>query len=705
VKNIYRTLAVFMSFSLSLPAQTQQSAPQADPVFKSGVNLVVVDVTVLDKAGKEISTLKKDDFVVMEDGKPQTLSVFEFQKLAPAGTENPEPAPPPTIKKDADKNGGRQQQITATPGKIQYQDRRLLVMLFDFSDMAVQEQIRTRDSALDFIKNKMSKADLVSVMTNTTQLNVVQDFTADKDQLIQTINKFQIGVGSDLATDGGDGTTGDDDGSAFQADETEFNIFNTDRKLSSLESAAKMLAALPEKKALLYFSSGISKQGVENQSQLRSTINTANRSNVSFYPIDARGLAALPPGGDATHANQRGNSMFTGAAQTQQRAKLEDTQDTVVSLAADTGGKAFLDDNDLAMGIVNAQNDVKSYYILGYNSTNDKEDGKFRRVTIKMANKELQASSKLNYKSGYFAAKTFAKFTSADKESQLQDALMLGDPVTDLPMAVETDFFRLSKTSYFVPVSVKIPGSELAFAKKGPKEQTDFDFIGQIRDMKGKLAGQVRDGITVKLTEENVAKLQQSSIQYDTGFSIAPGQYRLKLLARENQTGKMGTFETTFTIPDLSTQSAGMHLSSVIWGNQRQPMNAAVGTAGANKKDLAADPLIQDGQKLVPSISKVYRKNQNLYVYLEVYDPAADATDKKPSVSATLTFYKGKRKAFESTPVRLNDMAAGRSSTVPLQFQVPLDRLTAGKYVAQVNIIDEQAKKFAFPRTEMVLLK
>jgi VWFA-related protein len=697
MKHIQRILAAFLSLCLAAPALPQQ----ADPVFKSGVNLVVVDVTVLDKSGKEISNLKKSDFLITEDGKPQAVTVFEFQKLAPTDITNPAPLPPPTIAK----NAGKQQQIIATPGKIQYQDRRLMVMLFDFSGMAVPEQIRTRNSALEFVTKKMSPSDLVAIMTNTSQLNVVQDFTADKDLLVQTIGKFQIGVGSDLATDGGDGTTGDEDGSAFQADESEFNIFNTDRKLSSLESAAKLLSALPEKKALLYFSSGISKQGVENQSQLRSTINTANRSNVSFYPIDARGLTALPPGGDATHSSQRGNSLFTGAAQTSQRAKLEDSQDTVVSLAVDTGGKAFLDDNDLAMGIVKAQNDVKSYYILGYNSTNDKEDGKFRRVAIKMVNKDLSASAKLNYKSGYFASKTFAKFTSSDRESQLQDALMLGDPVTDLPMAVETDFFRLSRNSYFVPVSVKIPGSELAFAKKGPNEQTDFDFIGQIRDMKGKLAAQVRDGITVKLTEENAAKLQQSSIQYDTGFSIAPGQYRLKLLARENQSGKMGTFESTFTVPDLSTQPQGMHLSSVIWGSQRQPINKAVGTAGANKKDLAADPLIQDGQKLVPSISHVYRKSQSLYVYVEVYDAASDATEKKPSVSATLAFYKGKRKAFESTPVRLTDMAAGRASTVPLQFQVPLDKLTAGKYTAQVNIIDEQAQKFAFPRTEMVLLK
>jgi VWFA-related protein len=700
-----RTIAALITICQLLAAQQPQTFPQKDVTFSTSSNLVIIDVTVRDKSGKEISTLKKDDFVVLEDGKAQTLNVFEFQKLGDGAAVPDTPVASPKIAEGA--TVGRAQQITTTPGRIQYQDRRLMVMMFDFSNMGIPEQIRARDAALSFIKTKMGAQDLISIMTNTSKVNVLQDFTADKDLLTTTINKFQIGVSADTAVDGGtgDSTTGDDDGSAFQADETEFNIFNTDNKLLAIETAAKMLAPLPEKKALLYFSNGISKTGVENQSQLRSTTNAAVRSNVQIYPIDSRGLAALPPGGDASHPASRGNGMFTGATQTGQRAKFEDTQETIVSLAADTGGKAFLDDNDLALGIQKVQNDVKSYYILGYYSTNDKMDGKYRRVSIKLASKELQTTAKLDYKSGYFGQKTFAKFTSADKESQLQDALMLGDPVTDLPMVVETDFFRLSKTSYFVPVSLKIPGSELALAKKGPNERTDFDFIGQVRDTKGKTVAVVRDGITVKLTEENAAKLAQTSIQYDTGFSLPPGKYVIKILARENQTGKMGTFEAPFTIPDIAALPAGMHLSSVIWSNQRQPINTAVGNAGARKKDLAVDPLIQDGQKLLPSITRVFRKDQNLFVYLEVYDSAGDPTDKKPNVAATLTFYKGKKKAFESKPVQLTEAVTGRPNTVPLQFQVPLSKLTAGKYVAQVNIIDEQAKKFAFPRTELLLLR
>ena len=686
------------------PAQ-EPAQKQEDVVFKSSSNLVIFDVTVRDKGGKELQNLKKEDFTVLEDGKPQSISVFELQKLgdevAPAIAAAPAPAAPA---KKVDAQARPQQITTAAAGQVQYQDKRLMVMLFDFTAMGVPEQIRAQDAAKKFVSEKMAKSDLMSIMTFTSQLNVDQDFTDDRDRLMEVINGFHIGMSSDLAADAsnGDDTTGEDTGAAFDADQTEFNIFNTDRKLAALESAVKMLAGLPEKKALVYFSAGVSKQGVENQSQLRSTVNAAVRANVSFYPIDARGLTALPPGGDASKANSKGSSMFSGTQQTNQRNSFNDQQETLTTLAADTGGKAFLDDNDLAMGIKAAQDDVRSYYIVGYYSTNDKQDGKYRRVQIKL-NEKIQA--KLDYRSGYFGAKSFAKFTEADKESQLQEALMLGDPVTDLPLAVETDYFRLNKATYFIPVSVKIPGSEIPLSKKGSNQETEFDFIGQVRDAKGKLVQTVRDGIKVKLNEANAERLTSRSLQYDTGFTLPPGPYRLKLLARENQSGKMGTFEASFIVPDFGAQAAGLRISSVVWAAQRQPVKSAIANAGARAKDLAADPLIQDGQKLVPSVTRVFRKDQSLYVYLEVYDPATDPADKKPNVDAVLTFYRGSKKAFESQPVHLSEVASGRSNALPVQFQVPLAALTPGKYTAQVNLIDEQAKRFAFPRTEMVLLR
>src|SRR5581483_10436416 len=347
------------------------TAQEPNPVFRAGSNLVIVDVFVRDRSGKEIPNLRKEDFTVLEDGKPQAISVFEFQKLSseplPA-SPRPALAPRPTLTARSPAKAF----TTFSPGKIQYQDRRLIVLFFDLSSMQPADQSRARKAALQFLNERMTPADMVAVMSFSSELQILQDFTNDRDQLAAAIRSFATGEGSDLAViaDTGDANSGEDTGAAFVADETEFNIFNTDRKLSALESAAKMLAGLPEKKALVYFSSGVSKTGVENQSQLRSTINAAVRANVSFYPVDARGLMAMPPGGDASQASARGGGIFTGAAQNTQRAQFHDQQETLVSLAADTGGKALLDNNDLALGITQAQNDIRSYYIVGYYSTN-----------------------------------------------------------------------------------------------------------------------------------------------------------------------------------------------------------------------------------------------------------------------------------------------------------------------------------------------
>jgi VWFA-related protein len=678
-----------------------------EPTFTSNTNLVVIDVSVKDRSGNPVAGLKKEDFTLLEDGKPQQISVFEFQRLDESAPDRPKvpaikpaaPAPAPVQKVEI--------QAPGAPAKpvIRYQDRRLVAMLFDFSSMAIPEQARVQDSALKFIRTQLKPADLVAIMTASTgPLKVEQDFTDDRDRLEEVIRKFQIGVASELSVLGSDGddTTGQDTGAAFNADETEFNIFDTDRKLATLESAAKLLAGFPEKKALIYFSSGINKSGFDNQAQLLSAVNSAKRANVAFYPIDARGLVASAPAGDASAAAPRGTSIFTGQQQQKQRDTFNDSQETLSTLAADTGGKLFIDDNDLARGMEKARDDISSYYIVGYYSTNIKMDGKYRRVAIKL-NSDIQA--KLDYRSGYFGQKQFSKFTSTDKEDQLQQALLLGDPLTDLSLNGELDYFRLARDRYFVPFSVKIPGSEIALAKSRGNAQTQFDFIGQVRDEHSKLVGVVRDGIKIKLAEQTAAQLASRPIAYDTGFSLPPGKYRFKFLARENETGKMGTYETAFTVPDLAPDKPDqLKISSVIWSNQRLPLSDALASAENKKKFIESDPLVEGQQKLIPSITHVFRKDQNLYVYFELYDPGVDANEKKPSVAATLSFYRGKTKTFESQPVRLDQFAQKRVQTLPVKFQTPLAQLASGRYTCQINIVDETGRKFAFQRTEIVVL-
>lgn len=496
------------------------------PLFRSSANLVVVTVFAKDKAGKAVPGLQKSDFQLFENGKPQTIAAFEFQNLASTAAALGSGAAAPV------------------EGRQRFRDRRLLVLFYDWSGLDQADQMRALEAGQEFVRTKLTGSDLVALVNYATRVNVLQEFTNDRDLLLAAMKKLMPGVEDEFAL-GEEGAEADDEG-AFQADLREFNLFNTDRKLAGLEEVAQHFAALPEKKAVIYFSGGKSKTGPENESQLRATINAAVRSNVSFYPIDVRGLEAFAPAGDASEGMKRGTDVFSGAAQTKVKKDKADARDTLYALASDTGGKALFDNNQLTDGLVAAQQDLQSYYILGYYSPDDRRDGRFRRIEVKGP-----GGVSLDFRRGYYAEKDFKQYSAAERDRQLEDALLAGDPVTDLPVALEVDWFRLKNGKWFVPVSVKVPGSAVPLSKK---ETAKIDFIGQVKDAKGALATAVRDTIEIKTAG---GRLASRSLLYETGFTLMPGQYRLKMLVRENGEGKMGTFETSFTIPGEA--AAGGH--------------------------------------------------------------------------------------------------------------------------------------------------
>jgi VWFA-related protein len=709
-----KTLATFSVWLLAVSAQqgvpqggsNTIGVPRGTVTFSTTRQLVVEDVIVKSQNGKPVDNLKASDFLVTEDGKPQQIGVFEFQKLSNEAV----PAPPPALQQRTEVVAAAAppavKPLTAIeiapekPGDLKYRDKRLMVMFFDMTSMPIQDQMRAQAAALKFLNTQMTASDLMAIMTFASDIKVVEDFTDDRDALTQDIKKLVIGEGQGLDETVSDDSASDT-GAAFQQDDTEFNIFNTDRQLSALESAVKMLASLNEKKALVYFASGMTRNGLDNQAQLQATINAAIRSNVSFYPIDARGLVASAPLGDATKSSPGGQAMYSGSSARAVTGNFQGQQETLYTLASDTGGKALLDNNDLSMGIVQAQKDISSYYIIGYYSANEALDGRFRRVKIALKDKDTAARvAKLDYRQGYYASKEFGKLNTTDKERQLAEALMLGDPVTDIDIAVEIDYFRLAHDRYFVPVVAKIPGSELELARHGGAESTRIDFIGQVKDSAGKIVQNVRDTAEVKLKGQTATDLAKHPLEYDTGFTLAPGKYNLKFLARENETGKMGTYEINFVIPDLTADQKLLPISSVILSSQRIALDAAVFSAEKDKKLLAANPLVEAGQKLVPSVTRVFNKNQEMYIYLEAYEPAATATE---PIIASVAFYRGKTKAFESAPLEISQGLNEKSKALPVRFSLPLGKLQPGRYTCQVSVLNPTARKFAFWRAPMVL--
>jgi hypothetical protein len=299
-------------------------------------------------------------------------------------------------------------------------------------------------------------------------------------------------------------------------------------------------------------------------------------------------------------------------------------------------------------------------------------------------------------------APTRARATSTNTQ-----ALMSDNPVTDLPIAVEVDYFRLEKDKYFSPISVKIPGSALAFRNKGSKQATELDFIAEVFDRRNRPAATVRDTIPLKVSEDIAGQVVRKSIQYDTGVTLTPGTYKLRFVARENGEGKVGTFETPFTIPDLATGKA-LRVSSVVLSNQREPVASQVAGVKNKKKLLDENPLIADGQKLMPNVTKVFRPGQNMLVYLEVYDPAIPdilpENFRRADVEASLALYREDKKVFETPPIRANRLNEKREGTLPVWLQIPVSKIQPGKYDCQVNLIDEFGRKFAFPRSSLAVL-
>ena len=687
-------------------AQTigQNQAPGKAQGFTLKVQsqLVVEAVVAKDKQGNFIHGLTARDFALTEDGVPQTVRFCEHQNLKERATL----LPASTSKTEDITLYNRLGHAQIAPESMQderYKGRRLLALYFDMTAMRPAEQLRALAAAEQFIRTQLTSVDLVSILRyQGGSVDILQDFTADRNRLLSILETMIVGEGQGSVSAVDDASSADS-GAAFGQDDSEFNVFNTDRQLSALQTAARMLGRVNEKKSLIYFAGGLRLNGIDNQAQLHATVDEAIRAGVSFWPIDARGLVAEAPLGDATQGSQGSSGMYTGAAANAVGSNFQQSQDTLFALAGDTGGRALLDNNDLGRGIVQAQQAISDYYVLAYYTTNTVKNGRFRRIKISLNGNE---AANLSYRQGYYADKEFQRFTAVDKERQLEDALMLEDPITDLTIAMEIDYFQLNRAEYFVPIIVKIPGRELALAKRGGAEHTLIDFVGEIKDVVGgTTVSNVRDKVNIKLSDETAAQLAKRPIEYDTGFTLLPGRYTIKFLARDDETGRIGTYQATFIIPNLNREERRIAMSAVVLGSQRVDLNQALYDAAKAKdrrKDEAENPLVEDGKKLIPSVTRVFSRSREIYVYFETYKQIPSPGN--PPLFAYVSLYRGDKKVYETKPEAITPSTTNRLGAMPLRFSLGVHGLAPGEYECQVTVLDPTTQKAAFWRAPIVLV-
>lgn len=663
-------------------SQPGEATSNSEYRIRVNSDLVLVNVSVRDKHGNPVRNLKQSDFTVLEDGKPQQVRSFDIEDVqryvqnGPAQTEV-QSAPPATNLL----TGSR-----AKPENVR--DRRLIVMLFDLSNMEPDELDRASRSAQNFIDRQMTPADLVAVVSFSNSLEINQDFTSDRRLLLTAIRRMQGIEGQGLEQGPIGSAEGQpDQGEAYTEDDTEYNIFNTDLRLQAIASLSKALQSIDQKKSILYFSSGMQRDlGNENQSQLRAAINVAVKANVSVYPVDSRGLEAIIPGGSAQLASLHGQAGYNGKAISSAYDSNFQTQETLVTLAADTGGKAFLDSNDFGKAFAKVQADMESYYVLGYRSSNPAMDGHYRKITVKVN----QADVRLDFRRGYYGPRDFRHFTREDRDQQMEEEMNSDLSNTDLPVYLSTDYFRIEQDRYYVLLSAVVPGSAIP---SGASDKASLDVFGLIRESQSKLpVGNVRQ--TIKLAIENAEFGRRKNAQYNSGFLLPSGKYHLKFVVRENQNGKLGSFETDLTIPDL--RKAALKMSSVVLSSQR---------VASNQKH-SQNPLIGDGSEIIPNIAHVFATGQPLTFYYEVYDPAraANSEAKNPiHVLTDIQFFRGKVKVYETPAVQATELNRPERKSTAFSLEVPAAQLQPGWYTCQVNVIDDAGEQFAFPRLPLLV--
>jgi len=690
----------------------QVGSQQSAPAIRATTELVLVNVVARDKKGNLIRDLKREDFTVLEDGQKQQVSSFDFEnieELALAGQTTPtatgtEGAAAPTAGASA----------PAQP-ILDARDRRLIMLFFDFSAMDPDQIDRAVDAAKKYVNSKMQPADLIAIVSLSTNMRLDLDFTDNKTKILSVLSAYN----SDSGQGFDNGTTGTSEGAAetsgaFTADDTDFNTFSADRKLLALQSLVQSVGKLSQKKSLIYFSNGISQSGVDNQSALRAATAAAVKANVAIYPIDVRGLQALPAGGEAQNASLHGQSAYTGASILNDLNSNATTQETLSTLAADTGGKAFFDSNDFSGVFSQVQKDTSAYYILGYTSSNHWKDGRFRRIKVVLNRPDI----KLEYRTGYYAGRDFEHLNRTDREQQIQDELASDLPATDVAVYAGASYFRRDDSHYFLSVSLVVPGSQIPFVQEKDKDNATLDIAGLVLEGGKFQVGQLRD--TVKLAVDSTQQVRRKNVQYNTSFVLAPGSYHLRFVVRENRTGRMGTFETDVQIPDL--RKVPLRSSSVVLSSLRVP---------ASGKNKSTNPLVGDQTELVPNVAHVFTQDQHLYLQFEVYDAAkgkishALATNATPAaggqanndqgkasnkdqresirVLTSVEFLQGDVKVYESKPIAATEVTVPQRKAVVFQLDLPLQTLKPGFYTCQVNIIDDVAGNYAFPRWAMLI--
>jgi VWFA-related protein len=537
-------------------------------------NMVLVRAIVRDSNGRPVPRLRKEDFRLWDNGKPQEIDQFALESssrtLAMA-----RPAPG----KESDEEAASEAGAANTPA------RNFQALYFDDLQMTFEDIARARDAADRYLATALTAVDRAGIFTSSGQGDL--DFTDDRSKLHEALFKLRprpmLSTGTHSCPDIGDyqaylivqqhdpyatdiatqeviqcncevgdsaalQTCSRQAASMVEAEATQvLNRWETQSEavLRGLEQVIRRTALLPGQHSVIFLSPGFLLYNLE--SQIAEIADRALHSSVVISTLDPRGLYVIIPGGDASRQPivipSRPDLM--GRKQQIIQEGLSLAEEVLSNFAGDTGGQFFHNSNDLDKGFrqVGTLSDV--YYVLAFSPRNLKFDGRFHRLKVSLVN---PAGFTIQARRGYFAPKASEDVATKAKE-EIEQAVYSQDELKELPVDVHTQFFKVNEAQARLAVLTHLDLSSVRFRKEQDRHLNKLTFVTILFDRDGKYVMGKEKLVEFRLRDATLARLTQTGITLKAEFDLKPGTYLVRQIVRDSEAGQLSGLNRTVEIP------------------------------------------------------------------------------------------------------------------------------------------------------------
>ena len=673
------TGVVALGLTLGVTAQQVPDETQQPPVtFRLEVNYVEVDAVVTDEDGSFVDDLTLEDFEILEDGEAQEVSAFSLVNIPVARAERALFSPDP-LEPDVSSN--------ARPF-----DGRVFVLLLDDLHTTAERTNQTKVVAREFIEQHLGANDLASVFFTSGRSDGSQGFTGNRRLLLNAIDSFiGQGVRSSVLTrnDTFFRRLGERDATERVIDELDNERgLKARATLATLRELSEWLSGVRgRRKAVVFMSQGIdydiydvitrpfagSRYASTVVAETKRTIAAATQANVAIYTLDPRGMATV--GSDLAEAvyiqDDRGTGGGTGLSAESLRYNMRLAHDSLQTMADETGGMAFINSNDLSSAFTRIVEDNSSYYVLGYYPSNDRRDGRFRDIEVRVTRPGLVVRSR----NGYLAPRgrdDEPELVEAEGASEaLREVMTNPLPVSGLSLRVAAAPFLGERPKSSVAVMVELDGGNLTFAERDGLLVDTVELSLTIVDDEGKIAGGESQSLELELQPETHEAVSRHGLKVVSRFDLEPGRYQVRVASHETGGGRSGSILYDLEVPDFS--EGPLQMSGI-----------ALASADASRTPTAkADEQFREVLPTQPTTLRDFVLGDELFVFSEIYDNETD-TSHTVDIRTTIRADDG-RVVFDLTDERSSDELEGKRGGYGHALRIPLDGVEPGLYVLRTE--------------------